>query len=105
MSDDTQAPPLRSLYDTIAIRLLNRVKAWRDAGDGYPFPPALREQIDGVLMAAELRAAEVARHTPIKICGVPYKCHCGSTMFMCTPSSSHLFKCVHCETVLIGDPL
>lgn len=105
MSTEPKAPPLKSLYDTIAIRLLNRVKAWRDQGEGYPFPQSLREQIDAVLMAAELRAAEVARHTPIKICGVPYKCNCGSTMFMSSPGASHLFKCVHCEVVLIGDPL
>lgn len=42
---------------TMAIDALNKVKAWRDCDANDGFPGDVREQIDAVLMAYELRAA------------------------------------------------
>lgn len=42
---------------TLAIDALNKTKAWRDCDGNDGFPHEVREQIDAVLMAYELRAA------------------------------------------------
>ena len=42
---------------TLAIDALNKTKAWRDCDGNDGFPHDVREQIDAVLMAYELRAA------------------------------------------------
>lgn len=50
-----------SIYDTIAINLLNEVKAWRDSDGNEGFPEPLRERIDVLLLATEVRRQEEAR--------------------------------------------
>lgn len=44
---------------TTAIDALNKVKAWRDCDGNDGFPHDVREQIDVVLMAFELRQKEI----------------------------------------------
>lgn len=46
------------MYYDMAIQLLNAVKAWRDCDGNDGFPHAVREQIDALLMAHEVRSKE-----------------------------------------------
>lgn len=51
-------PPVAFITSPIfdlAVQCLNGVKAWRDSDGNEPFPQELREQIDAVLMAYEVR--------------------------------------------------
>lgn len=50
----------RSPIFTEAITALNCVKAWRDCDGNTGFPIDVRERIDAILMAYELRAAKAA---------------------------------------------
>ncbi len=50
--------PMSVVFYPMAIGLLNRVKAWRDSEGNEAFPDDLRQRIDALLMAHEVRTAE-----------------------------------------------
>jgi hypothetical protein len=54
VAQDVYASPIF----TLAIDALNKTKAWRDCDGNDGFPHEVREQIDAVLMAYELRARD-----------------------------------------------